>query len=1385
MRRVERAIYIMLLCIFCLSTVAPPISYAAQLLPPPTTPSVNANLLDTAPTKPVPQTKFDENGSVFGASTSFLAIGTGEDSNTEGSASKWIPIRMQQLTKKVYQTDEPVTLTVDNTDNEPFTTTVLDAKNQAVGIPESETGDGTTTNVQLEPSNEITPGKYTIEVTDNHGDVTTQDFTWGVLALNTDKSMYHPGETANLSIGVLNDNGDMVCNALLTMQITNTVAGINDTLSTQKAGSRKIQVNQQCQSHDFSLQPDYQAQYQFKKPGTYSLQLTATTLSGTHSISSSIDVTNNIPFDVQRVSATRIYPPNMYPMTFTITAHRDFSGIVTETVPQNFIITPATESAIETTSKVNSYTDMQTVYLNGSDPSIGLAQTIATESAGLAMPFHGYYPITQGFGAQETDPVLQAFYTQYGLAGHDGVDFGVPMDTPLYAVDNGTVTCSGPGDYGITIIIQHTWGESYYGHLSTPEVKVGGAVTKGELIGYSGDSGEVTGPHLHFGMKPINPDMTNGYFGKIDPLPYLPFGHTALATAALGGSENVVSPETTILGASTAASITPPIVSPTVLPALSASPSATVTVSPPEQTQQPTITETPITSTPTAFSVIDKEIQTNEVLENNSQTEKVKVISWQVSLKNGETTTLGYDYQAPPQSPQFYLLGPMQFYQSGTNKVVFQEQRQWQIASDDVGIEWFNNSSGPQTWNGYSWQYRKKITINASDVSTASSSAQTPAVTFIDSGGDASQGTSDILTSSGGFYNNQSNNPTIDCTTSETGQCSYKFSPGGTSQEVALQKNAVLQDSGTRISMYIKYSSLPTSGKDAVVATFNSGSTFITDLANINSTGNLCIGASASPCGSDVLSTSTWYHLTVSYTCTSTSVNQVKIYLNDTLEISATNQTWMTNCGTAALIFGSNDSGTNNENVILNVDDIYIDKGTDLSDPGPIHVTDKLPISDASESWTTTVGTPTNDTPCIGGTGILCEYVNEQPLDTNDYIDTATNAKTQTFGIQNAVSGDENISNATYIADQAWAYMDSSATCATGNATIINNGISTNLTLPTVNTMETNTATLSAYPSTTTAIGLSSCTTGAPTIKLYEAGIQIAYTLPNIYATPAEVQAASNTSGTSLSIAKAFTSNNTAGNLIVAMVSWDNANTNSMTCSDSQGNYYTTALLSKDTTNQDDIAICYAADIKGGANTVTATFGANSNILVLAVHEYSGVATTNPLDVSNSNIANGTSGTNGYTAGSATTTTNGDLIFGTMQDDTSTTGTLTAGTNYTKRIQASNTGGYPFITEDTIQSTAGSVTTNFSENQADGYVAGMVAFKPGPAGLSNYPVLVSIPSDPSLLAHTQAGGNDIVFTDSTGENILPFEIENYTTGTLNAWVQIPALSSSTNTIIYM
>lgn len=86
---------------------------------------------------------------------------------------------------------------------------------------------------------------------------------------------------------------------------------------------------------------------------------------------------------------------------------------------------------------------------------------------------------------------------------HDGVDYGSPSGTPVYAVAEGNVITSGYDEYsGNKIAIKHRDGSSsWYLHLSSRGVSVGTHVNARQVIGRVGATGRVTGPHLHFGFK--------------------------------------------------------------------------------------------------------------------------------------------------------------------------------------------------------------------------------------------------------------------------------------------------------------------------------------------------------------------------------------------------------------------------------------------------------------------------------------------------------------------------------------------------------------------------------------------------------------------------------------------------------------------------------------------------------------------------------------------------------------------------------------------------------------------------------------------------------------------------------------------------------------------
>ncbi len=103
-----------------------------------------------------------------------------------------------------------------------------------------------------------------------------------------------------------------------------------------------------------------------------------------------------------------------------------------------------------------------------------------------------------------------------GISSHDGIDIGAPEGTPIRAIEKGEVIYSDQlRGYGNIIIVRHTGGFiSVYAHNEANLVREGQTVSRGEVIARVGNTGRVTGPHLHFEIRKNNAAQ--------DPLRYLP-----------------------------------------------------------------------------------------------------------------------------------------------------------------------------------------------------------------------------------------------------------------------------------------------------------------------------------------------------------------------------------------------------------------------------------------------------------------------------------------------------------------------------------------------------------------------------------------------------------------------------------------------------------------------------------------------------------------------------------------------------------------------------------------------------------------------------------------------------------------------------------------------
>ncbi|MFB7057251.1 M23 family metallopeptidase [Streptomyces vinaceus] len=106
---------------------------------------------------------------------------------------------------------------------------------------------------------------------------------------------------------------------------------------------------------------------------------------------------------------------------------------------------------------------------------------------------------------------------------HSGQDFACPVGTPVKAASAGTIVKAGPnggGDgpaYGNAIVVKHANNTySQYAHLSKIQVRIGQKVAKGSQIALSGNTGNSSGPHLHFEIR-----TTPNYGSAVNPVSFL------------------------------------------------------------------------------------------------------------------------------------------------------------------------------------------------------------------------------------------------------------------------------------------------------------------------------------------------------------------------------------------------------------------------------------------------------------------------------------------------------------------------------------------------------------------------------------------------------------------------------------------------------------------------------------------------------------------------------------------------------------------------------------------------------------------------------------------------------------------------------------------------
>ena len=105
---------------------------------------------------------------------------------------------------------------------------------------------------------------------------------------------------------------------------------------------------------------------------------------------------------------------------------------------------------------------------------------------------------------------------------HYGVDFSAPKGTPIYATGNGTIKKAKKSrrGFGNHLIIDHGYGyESLYAHMQKYIVRKGQKVKRGDLIGYVGNSGKSTAPHLHYEVHKDGRKVNPAYYFHNDLTP--------------------------------------------------------------------------------------------------------------------------------------------------------------------------------------------------------------------------------------------------------------------------------------------------------------------------------------------------------------------------------------------------------------------------------------------------------------------------------------------------------------------------------------------------------------------------------------------------------------------------------------------------------------------------------------------------------------------------------------------------------------------------------------------------------------------------------------------------------------------------------------------------
>ena len=169
-------------------------------------------------------------------------------------------------------------------------------------------------------------------------------------------------------------------------------------------------------------------------------------------------------------------------------------------------------------TKKNKYQQELEAYMNGTPINFSTSQNDTKNNS----PKNPYQEELEAYmkNAGNSNIAFKNYkVTNYNGGKHKGMDFAVPEGTAVQSTTAGRVVevLSLKDSYGKFIVVKDNNGNNhYYAHLSGFNCEMGDTVSRGQVIGYSGNTGNSTGPHLHYEVR-----VGDDYGKQIDPRSYL------------------------------------------------------------------------------------------------------------------------------------------------------------------------------------------------------------------------------------------------------------------------------------------------------------------------------------------------------------------------------------------------------------------------------------------------------------------------------------------------------------------------------------------------------------------------------------------------------------------------------------------------------------------------------------------------------------------------------------------------------------------------------------------------------------------------------------------------------------------------------------------------